>query len=422
MMRYLFIICLFVVCGSFTGKSQEIPSTIYLTDCGVPEWQSGNAPGWIPFCAIQDKSGSGNFGRIHFTPDGGNHWKFSWTYNGAPQFVGYEGDSTSLVVDIQGSGEYAFRAEKDGREIESGLFRIFYVHVPDFTLSLLNVDDCEEFIIKVDNFVPPFYDSNGQPYYGTRTNVEYLVSGRSVPILIPGYRPVPMEISAMATVKDATYTVTVTDLFGFSWKSSEVKYSSVVPKADFNVDPSQGEAPLDVKFENRSENAQRYEWYLYRDSVELKQTTMYVEDSLMDNRIVTEANFLYTYEHPGDYNVKLIAYNTAGANQCSDTMVIAKYIIVDTSLVDVPNVFTPNGDGANDVFKAKAASLASFHGVIINRWGRKVFEWSNIDDGWNGRINGKLAAPGTYYYIITARGLDRITKKYIKKGPLLLVR
>ena len=188
------------------------------------------------------------------------------------------------------------------------------------------------------------------------------------------------------------------------------------------MNPDKGEAPLKVDFMNESVNAQQYEWFLYKDSTRMPQNLSVVEDSLLDEAIRREKAFQYIYQHPGSYNVKLIAYNTVGSNQCSDTMSLEKYITVDSSLVDVPNVFTPNGDGKNDIFKVKAASLKSFHAIIINRWGRKVYEWSDPAGGWDGRINGKYANPGTYYYIITARGREIEAKTYVKKGPLLLVR
>ena len=54
---------------------------------------------------------------------------------------------------------------------------------------------------------------------------------------------------------------------------------------------------------------------------------------------------------------------------------------------------------------------------------RKVYEWHDPEGGWDGRINGKYATPGTYYYIVTARGREKSNPpKYVKKGALLLVR
>jgi gliding motility-associated-like protein len=84
---------------------------------------------------------------------------------------------------------------------------------------------------------------------------------------------------------------------------------------------------------------------------------------------------------------------------------------VDSSLLEIPNVFTPNADGANDYFQVKALSLKSFSGKIMNRWGRVVYEWTDPktpEKGWNGRNmnDGQPSPSGTYYYIISAVGYD----------------
>ncbi len=161
---------------------------------------------------------------------------------------------------------------------------------------------------------------------------------------------------------------------------------------------------------------------MYKDTADLKDPLPTLEDSLMDNRIRYEQDFTYTYEHPGLYRVRLEVINTAGPNNCWDTTEL-KDIKVIQSLVNVPNVFTPNGDGINDIFRVQVLSSTSFHAVIINRWGRKVYEWSDQSGGWDGKVNGTDASPGTYYYIITARGLEKNNPpKYVKKGALLLVR
>jgi len=84
---------------------------------------------------------------------------------------------------------------------------------------------------------------------------------------------------------------------------------------------------------------------------------------------------------------------------------------VDSSLLEIPNVFTPNGDGLNDFFQVKSLSLKSFSGQVFNRWGKLVYQWNDWkseDAGWNGLNQGTGAEvpAGTYYYIIEASGWD----------------
>jgi gliding motility-associated-like protein len=69
--------------------------------------------------------------------------------------------------------------------------------------------------------------------------------------------------------------------------------------------------------------------------------------------------------------------------------------------VIIPNVFTPNGDGMNDLF---VLNFPYEKVEIYNRWGQKLFESNNNEAFWNGRTTSSNEVPeGTYYYIITAK-------------------
>jgi gliding motility-associated-like protein len=69
---------------------------------------------------------------------------------------------------------------------------------------------------------------------------------------------------------------------------------------------------------------------------------------------------------------------------------------------EIPNVFTPNGDGFNDLFAFKNHELWELETCIRNRWGKVVFEGKN-DHWWDGTIQGQPAAEGVYFYVVTAR-------------------
>ena len=74
----------------------------------------------------------------------------------------------------------------------------------------------------------------------------------------------------------------------------------------------------------------------------------------------------------------------------------------------MPNVFTPNGDGINDIYRAKTGykSIIEFKAVIFNRWGQKLYEWTDPAGGWDGKYKGKDVAEGTYFVNVTAKGAD----------------
>ncbi|MBN2166432.1 MAG: gliding motility-associated C-terminal domain-containing protein [Marinilabiliaceae bacterium] len=123
----------------------------------------------------------------------------------------------------------------------------------------------------------------------------------------------------------------------------------------------------------------------------------------------------YSFTDEGTYYASLTVSN----DFCEDIYDQAGEIIVSDTYLLVPNVFTPNGDGINETFKVSYTSIKKFQMVIVNRWGRIMFETTKIDDGWDGKYGGKMAPPGVYYYDVVAEGYDGVKKH--KKGFLHLI-
>jgi gliding motility-associated-like protein len=87
----------------------------------------------------------------------------------------------------------------------------------------------------------------------------------------------------------------------------------------------------------------------------------------------------------------------------------------------IPSAFTPNGDGLNDIFKAKSYCFFSeFDLQIFNRWGEKVFESHNNNAGWDGTYLGSKMLSGVYVYFISYSTASHITKT--TKGTVALIR
>ena len=121
----------------------------------------------------------------------------------------------------------------------------------------------------------------------------------------------------------------------------------------------------------------------------------------------------HLYNTAGYFPVVLSATN----GYCVDTAV--KYIKVDLiSKFEVPNVFTPNGDGKNDVFTFNAENMGEIYVIIYDRWGLKMFESTSTGNvRWDGKNKGgSIVTDGTYFYIIKATGLDNA--KYDLKGTV----
>jgi gliding motility-associated-like protein len=88
----------------------------------------------------------------------------------------------------------------------------------------------------------------------------------------------------------------------------------------------------------------------------------------------------------------------------------------------VPNAFTPNNDGRNDLFKVlNAVKTEDFELTVYNRWGQLVFQTRNWKQGWDGKLGGR--EQGTAAYVWLLRYTDRDTKKKIEqKGTMVLIR
>ncbi len=142
-----------------------------------------------------------------------------------------------------------------------------------------------------------------------------------------------------------------------------------------------------------------------------------VEWSFGDNIISQQINPEHIYKTSGDYIVKLYVTSNVG---CVDSAII-KDISISGSLIDLPNVFSPNGDGINDVFIPKTKSLSSFSCIIINNSGEEVYRWNDPMQGWDGKLKSEnYASAGIYYYIAIGIGLDG--KRYQYKSFFYLVK
>jgi gliding motility-associated-like protein len=179
--------------------------------------------------------------------------------------------------------------------------------------------------------------------------------------------------------------------------TSNVTSSSV--NAAFTADPLTGTAPLLVNFTNQSTgvSASGYSWN-FGDT---------------NNNTSTAINPNHTYNLPGTYIVALTTVDASGLCVVSATTTI---VVLENSVLVVPNVFTPNGDGSNDKFKIIASGMKELTCDIFNRWGTKIYTIKSVDDFWDG---GNHTA-GTYFYILKCTGIDG--KDYSQQGYLNLYR
>lgn len=110
------------------------------------------------------------------------------------------------------------------------------------------------------------------------------------------------------------------------------------------------------------------------------------------------------------------------ASGCSDT---AQTFVDETAIdcdffVYLPNAFTPNNDGNNDVFFVRGRGIATMSLKIYNRWGNKVFESDDITQGWDGKYKGKEQNTGVFVFVVQGTFLNG--KSFDESGDVSLIR
>lgn len=126
----------------------------------------------------------------------------------------------------------------------------------------------------------------------------------------------------------------------------------------------------------------------------------------------------YTFNQFGTYIAELQVSDRSG--QCEAPIHSYEIKIVESGL-DIPNAFSPGtSPGINDEFKVAYKSLIRFKGVIFNRWGLEMFQWTDPAKGWDGKKGGKYVVPGVYFYAIEAEGSDGV--RYKKSGDINIIR
>lgn len=200
------------------------------------------------------------------------------------------------------------------------------------------------------------------------------------------------------------YEMTVTDANGCTLVQ-EITLDSLNPIAEFEMTSQQfepataeieyhGTSCVDIHFVNQSEN-------FANPNNPFADTTFWWNFESPDGAWVLSKELSETFDtsycEAGTYEICLVAQNKNG---CVDTT-CKEVIVYDQIAFEGVNVFTPNGDGVNDVFTFEkyAKSIAEFRCVIVDRWGTTKHEMTSITDTWNGTDkSGSQCKDGVYFY------------------------
>ena len=211
------------------------------------------------------------------------------------------------------------------------------------------------------------------------------------------------------------YSVTVTDNYGCNFAVTDSVLVDMLPKIHVNAGTDTN-AVLNAPHQLNASGAGiggRYDW-TYPAGVSLSQNGI-----ANPMAIFSPVPGQGTYAHPDTnyYVLSVIATDQAG---CVDTGSVRIHVFIGPTFY-VPNAFSPNGDGYNDIFKPILVGMYSTdYFIIYNRYGQVVFETSRFMHGWDGRFKGQDQPAGNYVWILKGKGQGG--KVVERKGSVLLVR
>lgn len=197
------------------------------------------------------------------------------------------------------------------------------------------------------------------------------------------------------------------------------------PIANFTVSSTSGCSPLEVTITNSSQNTNTYSWNFGNGN----STTVTNLDPINQTFNSSGTIQLIASQSPtcADTMEVAITVNICGCTDPSATNYNASATVDDGSCTypfpsaEAPNVFTPDGDGANDVFFISTKNATNVELTILNRWGHKMYEGSSLNPAWNGKAqNGSDAIEGVYFYKYTVYGPNN--QQVEGEGFLQLVR
>lgn len=169
--------------------------------------------------------------------------------------------------------------------------------------------------------------------------------------------------------------------------------------ANFNINPEFIDiSKATVVFNNFSNYAFKYQW------------------TISDGGSYSDLSPSHTFNKIGAYNVSLIAYSISG---CNDTL--SKTLTVnDIYNIYIPNSFTPNGDGNNNVWKPEIISGDKIDLEIFNRWGELIYHSKDESASWDGTYKNEICQEGMYLYMLKVT--SKTKKIYYYRGMISLLR
>lgn len=222
------------------------------------------------------------------------------------------------------------------------------------------------------------------------------IVGDTVSVAVPTNR-VGTYTFAMVSLNDASAVACVNNA-----SSTAVVTVNAKPSANFSVDPEiANTTDPNISVTDASSGASSWIW----------------DFGDFDSAFVVDPR-PHFYADTGKYTIRLTVVSPSG---CVDT--ISHVVTIEVPyLFFIPNAFSPNGDGKNELFTVKGEGITEFSMMIFDRWGNFIFYSDDLDEGWDGKANlgSEVAQSDVYVYSIKIIDLKKKTHNY--KGLVTLVK
>lgn len=291
----------------------------------------------------------------------------SYLWNGPGGFTSTLATPTLIASGVGMSGIYTLSVKNNSNCAASSTVSITVYSLPTATLVGSKNKGCVP-------FCSDFYLYAPSPTYPI-VSTDFLIKGLSVADSSFNY--------CFLNAEDYPVKVIITDMNGCVNTSSLLVSGWPLPKAEFSYLPT---VPVEnediIHFTDNSSGASINTWSWY-----------FTSNNGDSSRF---RNPEYMYKKAGIFPVALVVKNKWG---CSDTLV--KTIKVnDNFSFYVPNSFTPNGDGINDIFQPKGVGVMKYAIEIFDRWGEKIFNSTIFETGWDGTYKGAPCKADIYIWKI----------------------
>jgi len=325
--------------------------------------------------------------------------------NGGPYFYSWSNLSTASSITV--TANYANNPNTYSVNVEdnctvpgsTALFNIVVNPLPQFSFTPSGAAGCAPLAVT-------FTGTSTSPHYDPTSDLFYWNFGGDQ----NGGGPVPGNPMSMTYPNPGSYTmqVMVTNSFGCRKDSITNKIITVypVPVAGFFANPQSTDllSPT-ISFTNTSMGASIYSWDF--------------GDYGAQNNSSSMVNPSHVYSLVGNYKVYLAATNAFG---CSDTA--ENFIDITPAMtIYIPNAFTPDENGRNDVFMPYGVGISEekYRMEIFDRWGESIFTSTELKKGWDGRAKGStiMSQDGVYIYKITVMDYENNKKTYVGHVTLL---